>query len=223
MKARYCPEYFDAGSLQQAREVILTDEGAGADTESRWALETPYVLELVQHALALRPEMLVLDYGCGVGRMAKAMIEATGCAVIGVDTSANMRRFAAEYVGSDRFTAVSPGQLDCLVGAGLREQAAISVWVLQHCFCRPTTSHASAAACWPAAGFFVLNMNKRALPAVIEAEGSGHGIGEFVWAADEVDVAKLLRAAFQLEMEGVPDKSRTPNMADAAVYWMALR
>lgn len=32
----------------------------------------------------------------------------SGCSVIGVDASANMRNLAHDYVGSDRFIAVSP-------------------------------------------------------------------------------------------------------------------
>jgi cyclopropane fatty-acyl-phospholipid synthase-like methyltransferase len=57
---------------------------------------------------------VVLDYGCGIGRLAKAMIDASGCSVVGLDTSPEMRKLADDYVGSDRFIAVSPSQFDAL-------------------------------------------------------------------------------------------------------------
>ena len=57
-----------------------------------------------RQALAPNSDMVVLDYGCGVGRLAKAMIEAKGCAVIGLDISARMRTLAQDYVASDRLS-----------------------------------------------------------------------------------------------------------------------
>jgi hypothetical protein len=85
MPPRYFPEVFNAGTVRAAKAIIMTDEGPGADSETRWAVETPYVLELISHAFSLRPNLLMLDYGCGIGRLAKSMIEASGCSVIGVD------------------------------------------------------------------------------------------------------------------------------------------
>ncbi len=218
--ARYYPEIFDAADLDRAKEIILTQEGPDADTATRWAIETPYVMELISQALGPRPDSVVLDYGCGVGRLAKAMIEATGCAVIGVDISAAMRRLALDYVASDRFVAVSPDQFDMLVSAGLRVDAAIVVWVLQHAFApasdiarlrRGLALHGKA---------FVLNMPKRAVPAVIQDAETAPA---FTWAHDSCDVAALLREAFHVAAEGEPDTARVPNMADAGAYWLSLR
>jgi len=221
MAARYHPEIFNVANLQHAKSIILTNEGDGDDTETRWAAETPYVLELLTAALGLRSDMVVLDYGCGVGRMAKAMIDASGCSVIGVDISPTMRALAGDYVRSDRFVAVSPGQFDIMIGAGLRVHAAISVWVLQHCFTPSDDIFRIRGSLAPGGRVFVLNMPRRCVPAVRDgspADGSG-----FVWAADGIDVAKLLRAAFQVESEGDLDRSRMPKMAEAGAFWMSLR
>lgn len=216
---RYYPEIFDAADIKGAKEIILTGEGPGADTETRWALETPYVMALLADAFGLRQDMVVLDYGCGIGRLAKAMIAASGCSVIGVDISANMRAMAGAYVGSDRFMTVTPAQFDVLTGAGLRVHAALAVWVLQHCLA-PGEDIARISRGLVAGGaFFVLNMPKRAVPAVAtEAEAN-----RFVWAGDGIDVAALLRAKFEVAAEGTPDPSRAPNMADAGAFWMSLR
>ena len=212
----YHPGVFDRTDEKGAREIILTNEGEGADTETRWRVETPYVLALLSGALKLGPESLVLDYGCGIGRMAKAMIEASGCSVIGVDISAPMRTMAQAYVGSERFLAVSPAQFDLLVAAGLRVQAAISIWVLQHCLAPVEDIERIHRSLAPQGEVFILNMPKRAVPAVVPATGT------FTWAHDGIDVAALLRGRFTLRAEGEPDKTRTPNMADAGAFWMSL-
>ena len=118
---------------------------------------------------------------------------------------------------SDRFVAVAPSHFDTMVRAGLRVQAAIAIWVLQHCL-DPAEDIARIGRSVLANGrIFVLNMPKRAVPAVIP------GSDKFVWAPDEVDVAALLQGTFSLQAEGAPDKSRTPNMADVGAYWMDLR
>lgn len=220
MAARYFPEIFEVADETAAREIILTTEGEGADSRTRWALETPYVMELIRNAFDLRRDMLVLDYGCGIGRLAKAMIEASGCCVIGLDTSTGMRKLAIDYVRSDRFIPVSPGQFDALAAAGLRVHAAIAVWVLQHCF-RPGDDIARIRrSLVPQGSCFVLNMPKRAIPAVHDGMMDRSG---FFWASDSIDVSKLLRSEFAVMAEGEPDMSRVPNMADAGAYWMALR
>jgi SAM-dependent methyltransferase len=216
----YFPNIFDVADERSAKAIILTDEGQGADTEARWTLETPYVLELLRAGLALGPDSLVLDYGCGIGRMAKAMIDATGCSVIGVDISPSMRRLAVDYVGSDRFLSVSPGQFDTLVRRGLRMQAAISIWVLQHCLA-PAEDVSRLRGCLAENGrCFVLNMPKRAVPAV---HSQPAGKSQFLWAQDSIDVQALLRTAFKVEGVGVPDTRRAPNMGDVGAYWMLLR
>ncbi|HUB13429.1 MAG TPA: hypothetical protein VMB34_15880 [Acetobacteraceae bacterium] len=117
--AIYFSEIFKVKTLARAKAVILTDEGPGADSETRWQQETPYLMELIGQMIGLETDTLVLDYRCGIGRPAKATIEASGCSVIGVDISAEMRAMARGYVGSERFLAASPSQFDRLVQAGL--------------------------------------------------------------------------------------------------------
>jgi SAM-dependent methyltransferase len=211
----YYPNVFAVPDMDAARRIILTDEGPGADTDSRWEAETPYVLELIRESIPVGPETVILDYGCGIGRMSKALIDATGCSVIGVDISADMRALAASYVDSGRFLAVSQRQFDVLVRAGLRVHVAISVWVLQHCLHPDNDILQIKDSVAPDGHVFVLNMPTRAVPAL---DGN-----TFRWARDGLDVAALLRAAFDPVAEGTPDPARTPNMADTGAFWMALR
>ena len=215
--ALYYPKIFDVTTMQEAKQIILTAE-PGTDTESRWAIETPYVMELIAATFDPHPDMIVLDYGCGIGRLAKTMIDAWACSVIGVDTSPRMRALSIDYVGSDRFLAVSAAQFDTMVRAGLRVDATIAVWVLQHCFAPGDDIARIQRALTPEARGFVLNMPTRAIPAVNDTSAD-----RMFWASDEIDVAKLLRAAFHVINEGAPDKIRTPNMADVGAFWMSFR
>ena len=219
MVVHYHPDIFNVTDQQSAKEIILTQEGLGADTEARWIKETPYLLRLIGEAIQLRPDMLVLDYGCGIGRMSKAMIEATGCSVLGVDISPSMRILAADYVRSDRFLIVSPGQFDTLVAAGLRVHAAIAVWVLQHCFAPAEDIARIHRALGAGGSLFVLNMSKRAVPVLFDDAKQQAGFG---WASDGIDIAALLRAKFRVTSEGEPTDPSVPNMAEAGAFWMSL-
>jgi SAM-dependent methyltransferase len=216
--ARYYPQIFATPDLDAAKRIILTDEGPGADTETRWQQETPYVLELIRATIPIGPDTLLLDYGCGIGRMSKALIDATGCSVIGLDTSPDMLRLSHDYVGSPRFLPMVPAQFDRLVAGGLRVDGFIAVWVLQHCLHPDREIARIKAGSSSAAQGFVLNMPNRAVPAVIDGEN------RFVWAGDGIDVAALLREAFDVTAEGLPDPTRTPVMAQGSgALWMGLR
>jgi SAM-dependent methyltransferase len=216
----YYPNVFEVADERRAKEIILTNEGPGADTEIRWAKETPYVMQLITKAFELRSDMVVLDYGCGIGRMAKAMIEATGCSVIGMDISASMRALAIDYVQSDRFVAVSPGQFDILVASGLRVHAGIAVWVLQHCLAPAEDIARIRDSLRAGASLFVLNMLKRAIPVMADVARQS---ATFRWRSDGIDVAALLRSTFRIKSEGEPADPSVPNMADAGAFWMSLR
>ena len=88
--AVYYPQVFDAADEAAARAIILTDEGEGADTATRWARETPYLVELLREHLRLGPERLVLDYGCGSGILAigAAMLGAAEVHAVDIDPDA---------------------------------------------------------------------------------------------------------------------------------------
>lgn len=216
----YHPGVFEVANEEGAKAVILTNEGPGADTETRWAKETPYVMRLISEAFEPRSDMVVLDYGCGIGRLAKAMIEATGCAVIGVDISASMRALAIDYVQSDRFVAVSPGQFDMLVASGLRVHACIVVWVLQHCLSPVDDILRIRDSLCAGASLCVLNMPKRAIPVMVDGFGQPAVFG---WGTDDVDIAALLRSMFRVMAEGDAVDPSIPNMADAGAFWMSLQ
>src|SRR5262252_187833 len=131
----YYPRVFDVGSEQHAKNIILTPEG-GQTTNERWIKETPYLVDLMLETVKLDKESLVLDYGCGIGRLAKELIARTGCHVIGVDISSTMLGHAYGYVNSPNFSAISENMFKWIISVSdnsLYFDFAYSVWVLQHC------------------------------------------------------------------------------------------
>lgn len=159
----YRPEVFQVGDIDQAKRIILTPEH-NVPTEERWETETPYLVDLIAEALSPREDSVLLDYGCGVGRIAKGLIEKCGCRIVGADISGPMRQLAPGYVGSPRFAAMGPSLLDALVAKGLRLDGGYAVWVIQHCP-RPEDDIARIhRALRPGAGFFILNNRNRAVP-----------------------------------------------------------
>src|SRR4051812_34509998 len=119
----YHPQVFEVANLEQAKKIILTP--GGTSTDERWERETPVLAEQLTRELKITPEHVVLDYGCGVGRMAKALIEKhPGCTVLGADISLSMIQLAPRYVCSPRFCAFHPTLVDALIAQGLRFDAA---------------------------------------------------------------------------------------------------
>lgn len=82
----------------------------GYTMEERWKEETPIFRDVIVEQL--EGAEVILDYGCGVGRLAKEVLEAMpDVKIVGVDTSSEMRKLAEEYVSSDRFSTKSPEEL----------------------------------------------------------------------------------------------------------------
>lgn len=126
----YNPAIFEQVDIDSAREIILTPEN-GVSTQVRWDSETPWLLSLI--ANHMKPGGLVVDYGCGVGRIAGPLLN-HGYPVIGLDSSGAMRRHAAELIANERFIALSPAMFDQLISVGVRVEGIVAIWVLQHCF-----------------------------------------------------------------------------------------
>lgn len=129
---QYNPKVFDVSNVEEAKKIILTKE-SGMDTDERWDKETKFLAQDINSYFKdLNENSIVIDFGCGIGRISKEIIAQKNCQVIGVDISESMRNMAVEYVGSEKFQAISPYELRQKILDGLRVDAAISIWVLQH-------------------------------------------------------------------------------------------
>ena len=204
----YSPAVFDVGNLEDAKAIILTPEGG--TTDDRWAKETPYLASLCVEHLDLGPDKVVVDYGCGIGRMARELIRQTGCFVIGVDISPSMRALANVYVNSPGFLACAPEALPLL---GFKFDAAISVWVLQHCQTPQREIGLIKNGLNEGGKFLVVNNHGRAVPM-----RSGN------WGTDGVDVRGLLTQQFKVvsELGTLPADIAPPGLPEHT-FWQVYQ
>jgi 2-polyprenyl-3-methyl-5-hydroxy-6-metoxy-1,4-benzoquinol methylase len=205
----YNPAIFNVNDLRSAMRIILTPETW--TTERRWEIESPYLVDLIHQSVGITPQTVLLDYGSGIGRIAKELIARYQCRVVGVDISASMRVLAAPYVQSDRFLPCSPAMLEALGERGFRFDAAIAVWVLQHCLRPAEDIKMIQRLLKPDARLFVVNATYRVVPAL-----------EQPWVNDGIDIKRMLSAAFALEQEGqlLPDK--IPDSLAAVTFWASF-
>ena len=208
--ATYFPEVFAVQDIEQARQIILT--GEGSTTAERWQVETPWLVDTISSLIDITPDTLLVDYGCGIGRVAKELIARHGCRVLGVDISQQMRSLAIAYVQSDRFSTCSPEMLQGFIDDGLRAHAAFSIWVLQHCLKPGEDIGRIRDVMQPGAPLFVLNNTYRAVPTK-----------ELAWVNDGVDIKSTLSLAFDLEQEGVPPAERTARDLVDIIFWGLFR
>lgn len=127
----YWPEKFNVSDLEEAKDLILTAQG-DLTSEERWARETAPQVALLREQFEITEQSVLIDFGAGIGRVAKELIEQTGCSVIGVDISANMRALGSTFCASPNYLTCSVKGLKSLLVNGLRVDFAYSVWVLQH-------------------------------------------------------------------------------------------
>ena len=203
-KAVYDAGAFNVASLEDARRVILAPEN-GRTSDDRWELETPYLRGLIDENLHLTSTSVVVDYGCGVGRLAKELISRFDCRVVGVDTSAGMRSLAERYVNSDRFVACAPEALNQFGDAF--GDAAIAVWVLQHCLQVEQDIERIRRALKIDGQLFVVNENGRRLP----VRGG--------WFSDGLDVRQMLANRFRACAQGQMDAEIVTPAVSERTFW----
>ena len=185
----YDPSVFVAETLEASKEIILINGEAGLTTEQRWERETDWLMERIQFPGTNEwQDRLILDYGCGVGRIAKRITNP----VIGVDLSSTMRWHAETYVGRPDFATTNPPMLEQLVRSGLRCGGGLAVWVLQHVVAPMGDVQLIASAITPGGTFWLVNRDIRVVP-VKMSDGTQD------WATDDLNVESMLLRWFKLE------------------------
>jgi SAM-dependent methyltransferase len=207
-EATYNPNIFNVFSEQQAKDIILTRGGFDQDAGERWVRETPYLIDLILSKVDLGEKSLVLDYGCGIGRLSKELIDKSNCEAIGVDISPSMRGFAAPYVNSDSFFACSPKSFE-MIRRYIKFDLVVAVWVLQHCLEPENDLLAIRESLLPGAKMFVVNNVLRAVPTI-----------ERGWANDGIDIQGLIEELGFRELEtGSLDPTVVPGILSEATFW----
>jgi SAM-dependent methyltransferase len=195
------PSVFEKASEEDARAVILTPE-EGTSTQERWAKETPFLASDLGAFLLPSWDSLLLDYGCGLGRIARELIAAHGCRVLGVDIAKSMRQMAPGYVDDDRFSVVTKPMLAAMAASGLRVDGGYAIWVLQHCL-DPAEDIALVKSMLKAGGlFYVLNNLHPVVPS------------DLGWVDNGVDIIPMLDREFDVvDVSQLPLACTTPQIS----------
>lgn len=84
----------------------------GFTYQERWEKETPdMVRAILKQTDVTSPR--ILDYGCGVGRLAReVLMQHPSATVVGIDESPVQQQHARDYVDSPRFTACFPHEVE---------------------------------------------------------------------------------------------------------------
>jgi 2-polyprenyl-3-methyl-5-hydroxy-6-metoxy-1,4-benzoquinol methylase len=210
MQVTYNPRVFEVNDIAHAMNIILTPEGS--TTAQRWETETPYLADLIAEQFSITADSLVLDYGCGIGRLAHELIKRHGCRVVGVDISASMRALSVIYARTDRFTSCSQQMLEGLVARGLAFDAALAIWVLQHCATPGEDMARIRAALKPGGDLFVANGNVRSLPTAEQG-----------WVNDGLDIKAMLDGEFEPIKDGRLAREKTTEIIAEGTFWGAYR
>ena len=187
---QYWPQVFVPSSLEHAKSIILSADS----TEESWKRETEETVTSMIEAFAaadrpIGPTSLLLDYGCGVGRLSRHLIERTGCTVLGTDIVPKMLEYSVAFVNSANFIVCPQRALPTLERQGLRVDGAFAVWVLQHCYDPRVELDFIARLLGDAGLLFVVNKTDRFVPVVPDSDWAK-------WHDDGVDVRSLARARF---------------------------
>jgi len=196
----YDPRVFVCRTTEEARATILHEE-VGLTTNERWKRETSYLAELIEWPENTR---IVIDYGCGIGRM----MNAVSPAVLGVDFSPSMRAQGEAYLMHEERREcgfVSPELLCLLVERGFRAQGAMAVWSLQHMLDPHEAIRHVFNALPPGAPFYVVNRDNRCVPGLRD--------GNLLWVNDGIDVWAALESGgfVMVHEEPMPDTLCAPG------------
>ena len=159
----YLSNFFEVSNIEEAKQKILTPEN-GVTTEERWQKETIPLVNMLLNKLQISEGNTVIDYGCGIGRISKDLLEKINCTMVGVDISKSMRALAEFYCNSETFMSCSTTSLKNLTNTGFRANQAFCIWVLQHAEDPLYDLHILHDVLLDGGHFLVLNLDGRCLP-----------------------------------------------------------
>jgi ubiquinone/menaquinone biosynthesis C-methylase UbiE len=157
----YNPNFFIPENLDHAKNIILTPEDS--DVLSRWEKETEWMSKIIDCSMNITSNSVVLDWGCGIGRISKILIEKYKCQVVGVDLQPKMLEYARNYVNSDLFTTIEYSDIFTKFPKD-KFTHVFSCWVFQHSNKIQYEIPIIYESMQFGSQLFVLELNKKAIP-----------------------------------------------------------
>lgn len=121
---KYLSEIFEVENFEQAKNCVLSPD---PNNPNKFNEQTEYFINVIESLNIINKNKVVLDFGVGMGRVSKRLIEKFDCNVIGCDISINMLKFATMYINNtNKFVTCNKVTMKNLV------DVIISAFVLQH-------------------------------------------------------------------------------------------
>ena len=120
---------FKPKNLEEGKNAVVGNCN-GFTMQQRWEAETPaFAKKILEHLKLKRKEGYIIDYGCGVGRLAKEiLLRDPTVNLLGVDDSQDMLNQAEAYVDNPKFYPQLPNS----IASEIEVDLAYCVYVLQH-------------------------------------------------------------------------------------------
>jgi 2-polyprenyl-3-methyl-5-hydroxy-6-metoxy-1,4-benzoquinol methylase len=186
----YISQIFTPTSLEHAKNICLTPD---QNDPNKFVNETNFLINFLKENQLVLKETNVADFGCGMGRVSKQLIEQIGCNVVGFDISYPMLLAAKNYINNDKFVIKK-------YNTHIKEQytkqfdVIISSFVLQHSE-HPEFDINFIKNSLKADGIFILvNEEKRFIPIDIENNN-------VIWHDDKIVINKLVSNYFKCSGE----------------------
>jgi SAM-dependent methyltransferase len=170
---RYIKEAFDVTTFAQAKNVVLSDD---PNDPKKFDRETDFLVDTIKDNITITDESVVLDFGCGMGRVSKKLIDTFNCNVIGVDISDSMLTFARLYTANVKKFIASK---ECPQPESV--DVCLAVLVLQHTENPKQEIDKICNALKPGGYLVLVNEAGRLIPGGVEN-------GFIKWATDHFDV-----------------------------------
>jgi 2-polyprenyl-3-methyl-5-hydroxy-6-metoxy-1,4-benzoquinol methylase len=184
----YFKEVFNPHSIEHAKEICLTSD---LIDDNKFENETKYLIDFLKGQDLIKSTTKVVDFGCGVGRISKALIRDIGCEVVGFDISENMLKYATEYVNDDKFIPVIYDKNMTTIGKP-KFDLTIASLVLQHSE-HPIHDIKVIKDVLNTSGTLVLiNEPNRYVPIGVNSDGY------VVWEDDKIDILQEVSKHFKL-------------------------
>jgi 2-polyprenyl-3-methyl-5-hydroxy-6-metoxy-1,4-benzoquinol methylase len=91
----YIRQVFDTTDLEIAKNICLSKD---IRYPNKFEEETKFLIDFIRDKAIINNKTKVADFGCGIGRISKGIIETFKCNVIGFDISSHMLLLAQQYL-----------------------------------------------------------------------------------------------------------------------------
>jgi 2-polyprenyl-3-methyl-5-hydroxy-6-metoxy-1,4-benzoquinol methylase len=174
-------------SLEHAKRIVLTPD---PDNLDYFKDETAYTIKLIEDLNILTDQSIVVDYGCGMGRLSQPIIDKFGCTVVGIEQTDTMLKFANQYVNNTKFTATKENR-------NYAADLLLSIFVLQHSADPESNIDYFYETLKPNGLVVLVNEHTRYVPVALDQNNY------VVWQDDKIDILALMANRFRLVSKNI--------------------